>query len=138
MGDSGRATARGAGPHRLLPLPKEIADFERARTGSSDWIFEQARKELEHRRRRAYTNLVVQLVGYSCGLAAVVVLAVLSWHFVDRGDPREGAAVMVSAAGALVGIFVTGKVVGQKGRPGAAPTEPPEQGADGQTPAGEP
>ena len=102
-------------PHELLPLPQAIKDLEKSHRGSADWIFEQARKELAHRRRHRYVGALVQLVGYLCGFGAVLVLADLSRYFVNQQAPREGAAIIITGAVALVGTFVTGRIIGRNG-----------------------
>jgi hypothetical protein len=62
------------------------------------------------RRRLEWAGFVAQVVGHLCGLAALVVLAAVAWHAIDRGASTQGASIICTGAVSIVALFVTGRV----------------------------
>jgi hypothetical protein len=62
------------------------------------------------RRRLEWAGFATQAVGHLCGLAALVVLAAVAWHAIDRGASTQGASIICTGAVSIVALFVTGRV----------------------------
>lgn len=62
------------------------------------------------RRRLEWAGFVAQAVGHLCGLAALVVLAAVAWHAIDRGASTQGASIICTGAVSIVALFVTGRM----------------------------
>lgn len=43
------------------------------------------------RRRLDWADLIAQVTGHICGLVALLILAAVSWHAIDRGASTQGA-----------------------------------------------
>jgi hypothetical protein len=69
-------------------------------------------KELEwrHLRRRAWVDLLAQVMGQFSGLAALGCLTALAWHAIDQGDATQGASIICAGAVSIVAVFVTGRL----------------------------
>jgi hypothetical protein len=80
------------------------------------------------RRRLEWADLTAQITGHICGLAALLVLAVVSWHAIDRGAFIQGASIICTGAVSIVALFVTGRTASRK--PGRSSL--PEHGRDEQ------
>lgn len=63
-----------------------------------------------HQRRQDWADLVAQTIGHIAGLAALSILAVVSWHAFDLHDATQGAAIICTGAVSIVTVFVTGKL----------------------------
>jgi hypothetical protein len=61
------------------------------------------------RRRLEWAGLMAQAAGHLCGLAALVVLAAVAWHAIDRGAPTQAASIICTGAVSIVALFVTGR-----------------------------
>jgi hypothetical protein len=79
------------------------------------------------RRRLEWADLVAQITGHICGLAALLILAAVSWHAIDRGAFIQGASIICTGAVSIVALFVTGRTTSRK--PGRSPL--PEPGRQG-------
>lgn len=62
------------------------------------------------RRRLEWAGFVTQAAGHLCGLAALVVLAAVAWHAIDRGASTQGASIICTGAVSIVALFVTGRM----------------------------
>ena len=56
-------------------------------------------------------EVVSRILGQLCAFASVIVLALLAKYFADNSAATQGAAIIVSGAGTIVAIFVTGKIL---------------------------
>ncbi len=81
------------------------------------------------RRRLEWADLAAQITGHICGLAALLILAAVSWHAIDRGAFIQGASIICTGAVSIVALFVTGRTTSRK--PGRSPL--PEPRRDEQT-----
>jgi hypothetical protein len=66
--------------------------------------------ERRHQRRLDWADLVAQIIGHMFGLAALFILAAISWHAIDRGDPTQAASMICTGAVSIVAVFVTGRL----------------------------
>lgn len=80
------------------------------------------------RRRLEWADLTAQITGHICGLAALLILALVSWHAIDRGAFIQGASIICTGAVSIVALFVTGRATSRK--PGGSPL--PQPGRDEQ------
>jgi uncharacterized membrane protein len=94
-----------------MPTPPEAAQWEQVCPGSFDRIMCEIETEERHRRRTEVIEQFSRVFGQLCGFGTVIVLAMLAKYFADRDAPTQGAAIIVSGAGTLVAIFVTGKLL---------------------------
>jgi hypothetical protein len=62
------------------------------------------------RRRLEWAGFAAQAAGHLCGLAALVVLAAVAWHAIDRGASTQGASIICTGAVSVVALFVTGRM----------------------------
>jgi hypothetical protein len=60
------------------------------------------------------TELIVQITGHICGLAALLILAAVSWHAIDRGAYTQAASIICTGAVSIVTVFVTGKMTSRQ------------------------
>jgi hypothetical protein len=65
-------------------------------------------------RRLAWAETLQQILGHVSGLAALVILAAISWHAIDRGDATQGASIICTGAVSIVAVFVTGRLIGSR------------------------
>jgi hypothetical protein len=83
-------------------------------------IYEQfikaKQEQWRHERHLAWADLLAQIIGHLSGLAALVVLAAISWHSIDRGDATQGASIICTGAVSIVAVFVTGRLATGGGR----------------------
>jgi hypothetical protein len=75
-----------------------------------------------NRRRLDWADLIFQVTGHICGLAALVILAAVSWHAIDRGASTQGASIICTGAVSIVAVFVTGRM----SKRGSSPSPPLE------------
>lgn len=72
-------------------------------------------------RRLAWIELIAHIIGHLTGLAALLILAAVSWHAIDRGAAAEGASIICTGAVSIVAVFVTGRLArmpsARQGRP---------------------
>ena len=61
------------------------------------------------RRRLDWADLIAQVTGHICGLVALLILAAVSWHAIDRGASTQGASIICTGAVSIVALFVTGR-----------------------------
>jgi hypothetical protein len=66
--------------------------------------------ERRHQRRLDWAELIAQIIGHLSGLAALFILAAISWHAIDRGAATQGASVICTGAVSIVAVFVTGRL----------------------------
>lgn len=66
------------------------------------------------RRRLEWADLIAQITGHLCGLAALLILAAVSWHAIDRGASTQGASIICTGAVSIVALFVTGRTTSRK------------------------
>jgi hypothetical protein len=66
--------------------------------------------EWRHLRRLAWADVIAQIIGHLSGLVALAILAVISWHAIDRNDAAEGASIICTGAVSIVAVFVTGRL----------------------------
>jgi hypothetical protein len=90
-------------------------------------IITETRRDQRHRRWLPWSDLIVQTIGHLCGLGALVVLAAVAWHAIDRGDATQGAAIITSGAVGIVAVFVTGRLTSVKKETGSRRTTRREQ-----------
>jgi hypothetical protein len=81
------------------------------------------------RRRLEWADLIAQITGHICGLAALLILAAVSWHAIDRGASTQGASIICTGAVSIVALFVTGRTTSRK----YSKSPLPEPGGDKQT-----
>ena len=81
------------------------------------------------RRRLEWADLIAQITGHICGLAALLILAAVSWHAIDRGASTQGASIICTGAVSVVALFVTGRTTSRK----YSKSPLPEPGRDKQT-----
>jgi hypothetical protein len=80
------------------------------------------------RRRMEWADLTAQVTGHIGGLAALLILAAVAWHAIDRGAFIQAASIICTGAVSVVALFVTGRTASRK--PGRSPL--PEPGRDEQ------
>jgi hypothetical protein len=66
------------------------------------------------RRHLEWADLIAQIIGHICGLAALLILAAVSWHAIDRGASTQGASIICTGAVSIVALFVTGRTTSRK------------------------
>lgn len=66
------------------------------------------------RRRLEWTELIAQITGHICGLAALLILAAVTWHAIDRGASTQGASIICTGAVSIVALFVTGRMTSRQ------------------------
>jgi hypothetical protein len=66
------------------------------------------------RRRLEWADLIAQIIAHICGLAALLILAAVSWHAIDRGASIQGASIICTGAVSIVALFVTGRAASRK------------------------
>jgi hypothetical protein len=66
------------------------------------------------RRRLAWAELIAQITAHICGLAALLILAAVSWHAIDRGASTQGASIICTGAVSIVSLFVTRRTTSLK------------------------
>ncbi len=81
------------------------------------------------RRHLEWADLIAQITGHICGLAALLILAAVSWHAIDRGASTQGASIICTGAVSIVALFVTGKTASRRYSKSARP----ESGRDKQS-----
>ena len=97
-----------------MPTPDEALQWEQACPGSFKRIMNEIETEERHRRRTETFEQFLRMFGQLCAFGSVVVLAVLARYFADRGAATQGAAIIVSGAGTIVALFVTGRILRQR------------------------
>jgi hypothetical protein len=73
-------------------------------------LMEQRALDQARNYRLLRAELGIHVFGNVSGLAALVVLALVSWHAFDRGAATQGAAIICTAAVSIVAVFVTGRL----------------------------
>jgi hypothetical protein len=76
--------------------------------------YQQLMANAASRRRLDWAELIAQITGHICGLAALLMLAAVSWHAIDRGAPTQGASIICTGAVSIVAIFVTGRMTSRQ------------------------
>jgi uncharacterized membrane protein len=94
-----------------MPTPSQARQWEQACPGSFKRIMDEIETEERHRRRTETIEQGMRMFGQLCAFGSVVVLALLAKYFADRDAPTQGAAIIVSGAGTIVAIFVTGRIL---------------------------
>ena len=83
-GEPGSAAAKQAGrPVRFGGCTVEDLAFLAHKLPGA---YQQLMANEASRRRLEWADLTAQITGHICGLAALLVLAVVSWHAIDRGE----------------------------------------------------
>jgi hypothetical protein len=77
------------------------------------------------RRRLDWADLIAQVTGHICGLVALLILAAVSWHAIDRGASTQGASIICTGAVSIVALFVTGRMT--KSRSSQLPSAKPDR-----------
>jgi hypothetical protein len=81
-------------------------------------------------RRLAWADLIAQTVGHLSGLGALVILAAISWHAIDRGAATQGASIICTGAVSIVAVFVTGRLTSGRTRVSPGETAKPAGPSD--------
>jgi hypothetical protein len=89
---------------------KELARLATAAPDVYQDLMRDLRKAQRHQRLIAWSDVIKQAIGNLSGLGALLVLAAIAWHAIDRGDATQGAAIITSGAVAIVTVFVTGRL----------------------------
>jgi hypothetical protein len=66
------------------------------------------------RRRLEWADLIARITSHICGLAALLILAAVSWHAIDRGASTQGASIICTGAVSIVSLFVTKRTISMK------------------------
>lgn len=122
------ATNQESGQVDSPPLELTVKELTQLKKSDPDIYREFMAEKKAHRRharRIAWASKFGQIIGHVCGLAALVVLAVVAWHAFDLGDANQGAAVICTGAVSIVAVFVTGRLV----KPAKQEIEPPKDDA---------
>lgn len=77
---------------------------------------ELARSLVRVSERLASAELRAYVIGHLTALAALSILAVLSWHYVDKGAATQGAAIICTGAVSIIAVFVTGRLTSERPR----------------------
>lgn len=101
-----------------LPTPEMLREYEEVLPGLAERIVRLPEKEQEHRhdfsdiwlRREARLRDRGQIFGMIALVIILAFCAYLAWI----GEPKMGAGVAIALVAAVVGIFVTGKVIDSK------------------------
>lgn len=117
-----------------LPSGEALAEYDRARPGTSDEIVEEWREEAKQRRelQRLTVETAIrsrdrgQLIG--AGLALIVI--VLGFIAIFTGQSLAGVAALVLAAAAIAGRFVAQRAANGRAEADAGELEPPERPAE--------
>ena len=64
--------------------------------------------------RLKWLDFAGQMVGNVCGLASLIVLAIVSWHAFEEKAPTQAASIICTGAVSIVAIFVTGRLLSRK------------------------
>lgn len=96
---------------QALPTPQKIEAYEKAYPGTTERMLRLAETRIQDSWRVARAQILMNAFGHVCAFASVIVLAFVAKYFVDAHAPAEGAAIVVTGAVSIVGIFVTGRVV---------------------------
>ncbi|WP_433201693.1 DUF2335 domain-containing protein [Dactylosporangium sp. CS-047395] len=121
-----------------LPTPVKMEQYERAVPGTAERLLAMLESQQRHAQRVQVMAMRIRIFGYACGLASVLVLAVLAKYFADSGAPTQGAAIAMAGTASLVGTFVTGRLAarrahgagGREATPDAGGREPGEVRAE--------
>lgn len=97
-----------------LALLADLALIEKESPKVYSEFMQEKKDELRHLRRLAWADLIAQVIGNVFGLTALVVLAVIAWHAIDRNAASQGAAIICTGAVSIVAVFVTGRVTGSR------------------------
>jgi hypothetical protein len=73
-------------------------------------LYREVVKNEANARRLAWVGLTTQVLGHLSGLAALFMLILVAWHFIDLGHPVEATSIICSGAVSIVAVVVTGRL----------------------------
>jgi len=100
-----------------MPTPGKLEAYERAAPGTAERMLALLEAQQLHTQRIELDALRIRRLGHLLAFLSVLVLAGVASYFVNRGAPTQGAAVIVTGAVAVTGIFVTGRVASRGALP---------------------
>lgn len=108
-----------------LPPPAVIREYDEIYTGAAKIIFERFESLSKHReeieRQTVRNEHVRQMAGVASGLMSLLAVIALAVFMVSQGQSGGAIGVVLTAMGAIVGVFVTGKLI--EGKNGSAEAE---------------
>lgn len=102
-----------------MPTPAKLEAYERAAPGTAERMLALLEARQLHAQRIELDALRIRRLGNLLAFLSVLVLAAVASYFVSEGAPTQGAAVIVTGAVAVTGIFVTGRVASRGPAPKA-------------------
>jgi len=100
--------------HGIIPPPDMMQKYQEIDTTLPNRIMKLAEEEGIHRRimEKKILNLakVRELVGVISGIISVLVVGILSYLYLLKSAPREGAAIAIAVTIGLASVFVLRKV----------------------------
>ena len=91
----------------------KLVVWQRKSPETAQQMIDFLRAERRHAHRMDWAHWARQMTGVVLGFGCVILMVVLSWHFVDRGSPEYGALAAGAGTASIAAIFVTGKYVGR-------------------------
>ena len=98
----------------LIESAERLAKLATECPGVYGDLMAELRKDQQHRRWIAWSDVIVQTIGHLCGLTTVLALGTIAWHAIDSGNATQGAAIITAGTGAIVAVFVTGRLTRSK------------------------
>jgi uncharacterized membrane protein len=95
-----------------IPTPGKLEAYEQASPGTANRLVAILEANQAHARRIEAAALRIRCLGYVLAFISVAILSALAMFFANVGAPTQGAAIVVTGAASIAGIFVTGRVVG--------------------------
>lgn len=91
----------------------KIVIWQKKSPDTAQQMIEIIRAERRHAHRMEWAHWARLMTGVVLGFGCVILMVVLSWHFVDSGAPQYGAIAAGAGTASIAAIFVTGKYVGR-------------------------
>lgn len=99
-----------------LPTPAKMAAWEQAAPGTAQRVLAMVESCQRHNQWLERWSLRIRMAGYVCALLSVGILAFVAKQCVDANAAGYAAAIMISGAVSIAGLFVTGRVITHRGR----------------------
>lgn len=104
---TGAAPAQG---WQEMPLPDQVAEWERLLPGSAERILQQVERNYEHERAMDRIDVRFRVAGMSVAGAGLAGILWVAKYVVDHGQALAGASLLGSGIVALTGVLIAKRV----------------------------
>lgn len=93
-----------------LPLPEDLAKYDRVVPGAAERILRMAENESEHRRKRDnrmdWSIIITTILSVVFAFLSIIALSVLAYFALEMGYPTAASSFAVGAMAAVAGVFI--------------------------------